>query len=96
MMTKAFTKIVAGLNDATAYLDGDTSRGSVRLIDVVDVKRVRERTGLSQPKFSEAYGIPIGTLRNWEQGIRKPDEPARALLTIIYNNPQGALEALRA
>ena len=38
----------------------------------MDIKSVRHATGLSQKAFSERFGIPIGTLRNWEQGINTP------------------------
>ena len=38
----------------------------------MDVKQIREMSGLSQGKFSERYGIPIGTLHHWETGERKP------------------------
>ena len=38
----------------------------------MDIKKLRQTTGLSQPKFAELFGIPLGTLRNWEQGIATP------------------------
>jgi putative transcriptional regulator len=46
-------------------------------------RRVRSSTGLSQTAFAASIGIPVDTLRNWEQGKRAPRGPARALLKII-------------
>ena len=40
----------------------------------MDIKEIRQITGLSQREFSAFFGIPLGTLRNWEQGIAKPPE----------------------
>lgn len=93
-MTKAFTNIMAGLEDALAYAEGDTKKHVVRTIEVVDVKKVRSKTNLSQDKFARVFCIPVGTLRNWEQGHRHPDGPSMALLTIIDKEPEAALRAL--
>ena len=53
-----------------------------------NVKEIRESTGMSQKAFAELYGIPLSTLRNWEQGIRKPDGAATTLLRLVAANPQ--------
>lgn len=85
-MTKsAFDKIAAGLEDAIAHAGGDTSRG--RAHEPVDVKAIRAKTGKSQKAFADAFMIPVGTLRDWEQGRRIPDAPARTLLTVIGKAP---------
>jgi putative transcriptional regulator len=42
------------------------------------------------------YRIPIGTLRDWEQGRCEPDQPARAYLIVIAHDPEGVLRALQA
>lgn len=57
---------------------------------------VREKLGLSQEAFAKALHIPVGTIRNWEQNRVTPDPAARALLTILYRQPEAALKALRA
>lgn len=93
-MTKAFKNIMAGLEDALAFAEGDNSRAKARKIEVVDVKAIREKTGLSQPKFAAVFMIPVGTLRNWEQGRRQPEGPAIALLHIIDKDPEKAVRAL--
>ena len=93
-MTKAFKNIMAGLEDAIAYAEGDLSRGKAHKIEVVDVKAIRKKTGLSQSKFAAVFKIPVGTLRNWEQGRRQPEGPAMALLHIIDKDPETAVRAL--
>ncbi|MGP0058173.1 MAG: helix-turn-helix domain-containing protein [Beijerinckiaceae bacterium] len=51
---------------------------------------------MSQTDFAAALHIPIGTIRNWEQGRVRPDPAAQALLTILYRQPRAALKALNA
>lgn len=60
------------------------------------VKRLRWRLNMSQKEFSEAYGIPIGTIRDWEQGRSKPDAPARGLLALIEDSPKRVQKVLGA
>ena len=62
---------------------------------VVPAGAVRQQLGLSQPQFSELTGVPIGTVRNWEQGRALPDPAARALLLVLAREPEAALRALR-
>ena len=53
-----------------------------------DVSSLRRFVGLSQRRFSQALGISIHTLRNWEQGRREPEGPALALLRIAARHPR--------
>jgi putative transcriptional regulator len=62
---------------------------------LVNVKKLRERLGLTQEAFAAAYRIPVGTLRDWEQRRKIPDAPARAYLTVIAQNPEAVAEWLR-
>jgi putative transcriptional regulator len=57
-------------------------------------RRVRRRTGLSQAAFAARIGVPLDTVRNWEQGKRAPAGPARALLRVLDRAPEAALAAL--
>jgi putative transcriptional regulator len=97
MNKKDFVALKASLQDAVAYLGGDKSRGRATVIDVerLDVGEIRNKVGLSQDDFARAFGVSIGTLRNWEQGRNRPDGPARALLTVIDRDPASVLKALR-
>jgi putative transcriptional regulator len=61
----------------------------------VDVAAIRAVTGLSQGHFADACGISVHTLRNWEQGRRAPQGPAKALLLAIARDPVGVIKALQ-
>ena len=58
------------------------------------VRRVRRKVGLSQVAFAKRIGVPVDRVRNWEQGKRAPQGPARALLHIIDRAREAALQAL--
>jgi putative transcriptional regulator len=64
------------------------------LIPIVNTKKLRDRLGLTQEEFAAKYRIPIGTLRDWEQGRKFPDAPARAYLTIIARDPHAVASLL--
>jgi DNA-binding transcriptional regulator YiaG len=49
---------------------------------------------LTQEEFAARFRIPLGTLRDWEQGRSEPDQPAKAYLTVIARDPQGVERAL--
>jgi putative transcriptional regulator len=55
---------------------------------------VRAQTKLTQAEFAARIGVPIETVRNWEQGKRSPRGPARALLKLIEKAPQVAFAVL--
>ncbi len=55
---------------------------------------VRKKWGISQARFAEVIGVPVGTLRNWEQGRVFPDAAARTLLTVMAREPEAVLRAL--
>jgi len=63
---------------------------------IPNVKRLREKLGLTQEEFAATYRIPVGTLRDWEQARKNPDATARAYLTVIAKNPEAVAEWLRA
>ena len=95
-MSKAFDKIMAGLEDAHAYLNGTRDAFTVHEVEVPDpdVLAIRGRTGLSQSAFARSIGVPLGTLKNWEQGRRRPEGPARVLLALIAKRPSIVQEEL--
>ncbi len=59
-------------------------------------KTLRRALGLTQEQFAARYQIPLGTLRDWEQGRSEPDKPARAYLTVIARDPEAVRRALEA
>jgi len=58
------------------------------------VRTLRRALGLTQEEFAARYHIPLGTLRDWEQGRTEPDQPARAYLKVIASNPEEVSRAL--
>lgn len=65
-----------------------TAEQLARLKRVSRVKVLRQRLGMTQTQFAEAFGLPLGTLRDWEQHRSTPDAPARALLRAIEREPE--------
>jgi putative transcriptional regulator len=58
------------------------------------IKVIRRALGLTQEEFAARYHIPLGTLRDWEQGRTTPDQPTQAYLTVIARSPEGVQQAL--
>ena len=58
------------------------------------VRDLRRRARLTQQQFAEKLGVPVETIRNWEQGKRAPRGPARALLAVIAHAPDTVFAAL--
>ena len=59
-----------------------------------EVRGLRRRAGLTQIEFAARLGVPVETIRNWEQGKRMPRGPARALLAVIAHSPEAVFAAL--
>ncbi len=84
-----FEHLLASLGSILADTDDDLSLGSgLRLPAAIDAAAVRSKTGLSQAAFARCVGVAVGTLRNWEQGRRSPQGPARVLLALLDHNPR--------
>ncbi len=94
-MTKsAFDKIASGLGDVERYLGGETDGYVVHIPDNVDVKAIRQRLKLSQPKFAATFGFSVGRVRDWEQGRFEIDAPSRAFLRVLDREPEAVFRAL--
>jgi putative transcriptional regulator len=70
----------------------DARPGQLRRVP--HVKTLRRALALTQEEFAARYQIPLGTLRDWEQGRAEPDQPAKAYLTVIARDPEGVERAL--
>ena len=83
---------------AAALTDPDnpplTPEREKRLKRVPQVKVMRRALHLTQEEFARRFRIPLGTLRDWEQGKSHPDQAARAYLTVIARNPEAVTAAL--
>ena len=84
--------------NAAALADPDnppiTPERQALLKRVPQVKVMRRALGLTQEEFSARFRIPLGTLRDWEQGKSEPDQASRAYLTVIARDPEAVRKAL--
>ena len=83
---------------AAALSDPDaqplTEEDFKRMKQTPRVKIIRRVLGLSQEEFAARFAIPLGKLRDWEQGRKEPDAAARTYLRVIARNPAAVAEAL--
>jgi putative transcriptional regulator len=73
-----------------------TKQQLAQLRRVPRVKTLRRALALTQEEFAVRYQIPLGTLRDWEQGRTEPDQPARSYLVVIARDPDGVRRALES
>jgi putative transcriptional regulator len=85
--------LAAALSDPDAQPMTDADFARVKMVP--RVKTLRRALGLTQEEFAIRYQIPIGTLRDWEQGRSAPDQPARAYLKAIAHEPDRIAKALQ-
>jgi len=97
---KADGRIVEVLADGSerALPASDSPAGAGAQLDspAAYARDIRARTKLTQAEFATRIGVPIETVRNWEQGKRSPRGPARALLKLIEKAPEMAFQILGA
>jgi putative transcriptional regulator len=96
MNKENFNELITSVKQA-----GKIKRGEIRAsrqfeYAPADIKAIRKKLEKSQSEFALMIGVSVSTLRNWEQGRRRPEGPARALLKIATENPQAVSEALGA
>lgn len=96
MAKKAFDKIMEGLNEVVEIEAGraDPSTFRVHAPDKVNVKGIRKGLGLTQDAFAAQFGLPVATIRDWEQARRDPDTGSRLLLKVIEREPEAVRRAL--
>ncbi len=84
----------AALKDPDAQPLTEGSLAGMR--PVPRTRTMRRALGLTQEAFATRYHIPLGTLRDWEQGRSEPDRTARAYLTVIAHDPENVSRAFAA
>jgi putative transcriptional regulator len=84
---KADGRIVELYEGNEAPLEPALPQGADLTTPALNVRALRTRSQLTQVQFAERLGVPLETIRNWEQGKREPRGPARALLTLIARAP---------
>lgn len=94
MEQKLFSRLLESVEQMDEIVRGERQPSREFTVDALQVKAIRQTTGLSQAKFAAMIDVQLGTLRNWEQGRRDPTGPAKALLRAIHNDPQHVIQAL--
>jgi putative transcriptional regulator len=94
MNKKDFDNLVESIREAGRIRRGEVEPSRVTEFAPVDVKAIRRRLKKSQAEFACMIGVSVATLRNWEQGRRRPEGPARALLKVAAANPEVVAAAL--
>lgn len=94
-MDKTFgQELIESLTEAAEIAQAKKAAPRAHIVDVPDVRAIREQLKMTQPEFANAYGIPLPTLKGWEQGRRQPDATASAYLSVIAKMPREARAAL--
>lgn len=87
MNDEMFGDLLKSVDEGGKILRGELTPSRKFEFEPVNVKGIRERMHLTQSKFADLMGISIATLRNWEQGRRRPEGPALVLLNVVDKRP---------
>lgn len=96
MKDESFGALLDSVREGGAILRGESEPSRVFEFQPADIKAIRGALGQTQVQFAQMIGVSVSTLRNWEQGRRVPEGPARALLLVASRNPEAVSSALRA
>ena len=94
MKKELFEELVESVSQGAAIIKGTMKPSRTFDYPESEVRKIREHYGLSQDKFASLMGISVATLRNWEQGRRKPEGPARVLLMVAARHPDALLDII--
>ncbi len=93
-MTKFGAELIQSAKEALAIANGEAAPARAFKVEAPNVAAIRRRLGLSQNRFAKKFGLSPATVRDWEQGRRQPDAPARNLLRVIDYAPETVARAL--
>jgi len=96
MKKETFDDLLSSIKEAGKIKTGKIKPSRAFSFSIPDVKAIREKLHVSQNEFAHLIGVSENTIQNWEQGRRKPEGPAIALLRVTESNPRAVLEALHA
>ena len=94
MKSEDFDNLVESIKQAGKIRRGEMKAERTFQFSPADIKSIRHRMKKSQSEFATMIGVSVSTLQNWEQGRRRPEGPARALLKIAAEKPDAVIEAL--
>jgi putative transcriptional regulator len=89
-------ELIQSAEEALAIAEGRAEPAAVFIPETIDVAAIRKRQKLSQAAFARRYGLPPGTIKDWEQKRRQPDRAAMLLLKVIEQAPDMVARAIRA
>jgi putative transcriptional regulator len=95
MKKDLFEQLVSSVEEGAEILSSRRTPARAREFTAPDVRAVRTSYGLSQSRFAALMGISVATLRNWEQGRRRPEGSARVLLEVVAKHPDAVLDAVQ-
>jgi putative transcriptional regulator len=94
MKKSVFEELLSSVEQAGAIIKGKDASGRTFRIQDPNVPEIRQHLGLTQERFAQLLGISTATLKNWEQGRRKPEGPARILLCVAARYPKELLDTV--
>ena len=96
MNERDFDQLVVSVKQAGAIKRGKMKLGRRIQMEPADIRMIRKKLNKSQSEFALMIGVSVSTLQNWEQGRRRPEGPARALLKVAAENPETVAQSLSA
>lgn len=87
-----FERLLLSAKEAKEIMNGQREPSRKFFIEEPNPKDIRVKLSLTQEKFATLMNISVHTLRNWEQGRRHPEGPARVLLNVVNNHPEVLME----
>jgi len=96
MKDELFTELLESVREGETILRGEKLPSRAVTIEKTDVQQIRAAYRLSQNEFATLLGISLGTLRNWEQGRRAPQGPARVLLQVAARHPDAVWDVVQS
>jgi putative transcriptional regulator len=95
MKKDTFDDLLKSIEQGSAIVRGKKNPSRAFRLDSPNVSAIRRHLGLTQEKFAKLLGISPATVRNWEQGRRKPEGAARVLLCVAARFPKSVLDTVR-
>ncbi|MBT4922004.1 MAG: helix-turn-helix domain-containing protein [Rickettsiales bacterium] len=91
-MSDLENNIIKALKEAKEFAQGKNQKARIHFMP--DVREIRKKFDMSQATFAETFHLSEGSIKNWEQGRRVPDEATKVLLAVIAKHPEAVIDAL--
>ena len=96
MNEQDFAKLSESIHQAGRIRRGAMKASRIMTVEPQDIRTIRAKLDKTQREFAMMIGVSLATLQNWEQGRRRPEGPAQALLKVAARNPKAVAEALKS